>query len=118
MDRVLQAQENALNSFQEYINPGKVSGVYMLFTGTNSGTALNDFSGLGSVVIKRNGETIVNRTIQSIARKNDIIAGSNLLDDNDSGAITAVTFIPFYVDGFKQIRPGYNIIFAGDIIAG
>jgi hypothetical protein len=102
MDRILQAQENALLSFQKNINPGKISGCYLVFKGTNSGTALDDFSGLGSVIFKRNGETIVNRSVQSISRKNNIISGSNLIDDNDSDAITAVTFIPFYVDGFKQ----------------
>jgi hypothetical protein len=102
MDRVLQAQENALNAFQENIQPGRVAGLLLYFNGTNKSGITADADDLGNIVIKRNGETIVNRPAGVFADMGNIRAGSNLFSSTEGGAFVASVFIPFYALGLEQ----------------
>lgn len=102
MDRVLQAQENAQNSFQENIQPGRIGSLLLYFSGTNNSGQTGDFDDLGTVVMKRNGETIVNRPVNILADKGNILAGSNLFDSTTAGAFIATVKIPLYVESFEQ----------------
>lgn len=102
MDRVLQAQENALSSFQENIQPGRVSKLLIYFQGTNAAETTGDFDNLGNVVLKRNGETIVNRPVSILADKGNILKGSNLFSSTEAGSFIASVTLPLFVQSFEQ----------------
>lgn len=106
MDRRLQAQENALNSFQENIQPGRLDGLLLYFTGTNATATPGDLDDLGTVVIKRGGNTIVNRPIGVFGDMANIRGGSNRFSSTGSGDFIATVFIPFFALGLPQ---AYNI---------
>ena len=102
MDRVLQAQKDAQSSFQENIQPGRIGSLMLYFNGTNDTGQTGTIDDLGNIVIKRNGETIVNRPINILADKGNILAGSNLFSSAEAGAFEATVKVPFYVKSFEQ----------------
>jgi len=101
-NRVLQAQEDALSSFQENIQPGRIGKMLLYFVGTNAAGQTGDFSNLGNVTMKRNGETIVNRPVNILADKGNILKGSNLFSSAEAGAFVASVNLPLFVDSFEQ----------------
>lgn len=102
MNRELQAQKDALSGFQENIQPGRISGVLLYFTGSNATGETGGFGDLGSPTIKRNGRTLVNVDCSVFADMGDIRSGSNLLDSSQGGAFKATVFIPFYAISLEQ----------------
>lgn len=102
MDRVKQASKDAQSAFQENIQPGKIGSLLLYFEGTNATATPGDFDDLGTVILKRNGETILNRPINVLADKANILKGSNLLDSTGSGAFKAAVVVPLYVKSFPQ----------------
>lgn len=101
-DRVEQAQEDALSNFQTNINPGRVGALFLSWVGTNSGATPGTFSDLGSIVVKRDGRTIIDRPIYTLARKQNILFGSNLEDSTGSGAAKFTAKVPFFIKSFPQ----------------
>lgn len=102
MNRILQVQENAKLSFQRAIQPGRPVGIFLHVSGTNAAATTSTIADLGTVGVKRNGRTLVNRKFETIAKMMDIRAGSNLFISTEAGEFTATLFIPFYEEGLPQ----------------
>jgi len=67
MNKIKQAQENALLSFEKGIQPGRPVGLYLLLTGVNATGKTSGIGDLGSLTVKRGGRTIVNRSLKTLA---------------------------------------------------
>ena len=102
MDFVEQMQEDALANFQDNIEPGRLSGILLYWNGTNATATPGDYGDLGSIRIKRDGETIHDRPIEEYADMANIRGGSNKFSSVGSGAIVATAFIPFFELGLDQ----------------
>lgn len=102
MDRRLELQTNALQSYQQNIQPGRIAGLLLYFNGKNATSETNDLSVLGNVVIKRGGTTIVNRKVEVFDGINDIRSGKNLFSSTVSAAFAATVFVPFYELSLEQ----------------
>lgn len=102
MNNILQVQENALLSFSKAIQPGRPTGLFIYFSGTNDTGKTGALSSLGTLIVKRNGRTIVNRRVESLARIADIRFGSNLFSSTEAQTFTATVPIPFFEEGLPQ----------------
>lgn len=101
MDKVEQYQKDALLSFQEPVEPGRIEGMYLVFSGTNSTTGVT-LSDLGTVIMKRNNRTIIDRPVEHFVELMNIRKGNNYFNSVDNGAFEATAFIPFYEESFEQ----------------
>lgn len=97
-----EAQEDALQSFQHNINPGSVKGILLYFNGTNAASTTSDIDDLGTVTIKRFGETQHDRRVRTYADLNNLRRGQNLFSSAEAGDFKATVFIPFYEKTFEQ----------------
>jgi archaellum component FlaF (FlaF/FlaG flagellin family) len=102
MIRELQAQKDALASFQENMQPGRISGVVLYFNGKNATGVTSTIDDLGTAIIKRNGRTLINRPMGVFASMGNIRAGSNLFSSTEASDFVASVFIPFYALSFEQ----------------
>lgn len=113
MKRVLQVQENAKLSFQRAMQPGRPTGLFLHVSGTNATSVTSALADLGTVGVKRNGRTLVNRSFQSLARIVDIRMGSNLFVSTQADEFTATLFVPFFEEGLPQ---SYNITGESELV--
>jgi hypothetical protein len=102
MDRQQQLQKDALKGFQENIQPGRISGVMLIFEGTNDTGQTGDLSDLGTAIIKRKGRTLINRPMDVFGEMGNIRAGNNLFSSTEASDFLASVFIPFYALSFEQ----------------
>lgn len=104
-----ETQENALQSFQHNLNPGSVAGLLFYFKGTNASATTATIDDLGTIRVKRFGETQHDRPVHTYADINNLRRGQNLFSSSSGSDFKATCFVPFYEgeqDGFEQ---AYNV---------
>jgi len=101
-DQRLELQFNALQSYQDTVQAGRISALLVHFTGTNDTGTPAGPDDLGDFTIKYKGKTIVNRPVNVFTDMLNIRRGSNLLDSTANGAFSATCIIPFYEKSFEQ----------------
>lgn len=109
MDRKLVRQIDALAGDQFNFQPGRIRGVWLILSGTNSTGVTGALSNTGSVVINRDSRQIVNAKVSSLANMNDIRFGSNIFSSTEASTFLASAYIPFF-ESDKDDQPFQNAL--------